>query len=404
MFCNMKKLMFKTITFIMLSGICLINLNGQTIEQQLLSQLHVTSNTSNLYNGYWTKIATCTITAQYQDFGGVFDFMGTGSGSTTIYYGRIIARFKNQNVAAAPVNFYNLLLFDSNLGAENVKAIRNGTTVSLYIRIPCNSTSIFFRQTLKAYSGPMTAYSNQPFVETLPSNDLVINCEEKFFIPGAVPDYPFHNESPVYGANIVFDATFDDANQLRNIIALRNRSTGGTSTALRQSGIHFSVAHETNNSDSQKSAQILLESSNTYANAPALNFYTKNLQRMTIIQEGRVGIGTNNPRTLLEVAGTIRAVEVKILAQTADFVFNDDYQLLPLEEVEQFIKENRHLPDIPSAAQMEEDEVIGIAEMNKLLLQKIEELTLYLIEMRKENEVLQKDLIKLQKEFVQFKN
>jgi len=280
----MKKLMFKTMTFIVLSTNCLINLNGQTIEQQLLSQLHKTTHTSDVYDGRWTKIADCTITASWQDFGGVIDFMGTGSGISTFYYGRIVARFKNQAEGAQPVNFYSLLLFDSNLGAENVKAIRNGTTVEIYLRVPCRYTSIYFRQTLKGYSGALTAHSNQPFYENLPSNDLVINCVEG----------------------------------------------------------------------------------------------------MTSLINGNVGIGTNTPRQKLEVAGTIRAVEVKILAQTADFVFNDDYQLLPLEEVEQFIKENRHLPDIPSAAQMEEDEVIGLAEMNKLLLQKIEELTLYIIDMKKE--------------------
>ncbi|WP_291856845.1 hypothetical protein [Marinilabilia sp.] len=83
----------------------------------------------------------------------------------------------------------------------------------------------------------------------------------------------------------------------------------------------------------------------------------------------------------IEAAGTIRAAEVKVEAggNTADFVFEDDYELKDLKELESFIKDNKHLPDIPSAKEMEASG-INLAEMNKLLLQKIEELTLYVIE------------------------
>jgi hypothetical protein len=97
---------------------------------------------------------------------------------------------------------------------------------------------------------------------------------------------------------------------------------------------------------------------------------------------GKVGIRTSEPLYPLDVNGIVRATEIKVEAQTADFVFEDDYQLKSLEEVEQFVQENKHLPDVPSAKQMEENGV-GLAEMNKLLLQKVEELTLYMIEMQK---------------------
>jgi hypothetical protein len=103
-----------------------------------------------------------------------------------------------------------------------------------------------------------------------------------------------------------------------------------------------------------------------------------------IIFNGNVGIGkTADTSTKLDVAGTIRATEIKVEAQTADFVFEDNYSLRSLDEVEDFIKTNGHLPSIPSAESMERNGV-NMAEMNKLLLQKIEELTLYAIERDKE--------------------
>jgi septal ring factor EnvC (AmiA/AmiB activator) len=69
-------------------------------------------------------------------------------------------------------------------------------------------------------------------------------------------------------------------------------------------------------------------------------------------------------------------------------VFADDYKLKPLEEVEQLIKQNKHLPNIPAASVVEK-EGFDLGDMNKRLLEKVEELTLYLIEMKKENKNLQ---------------
>jgi hypothetical protein len=110
---------------------------------------------------------------------------------------------------------------------------------------------------------------------------------------------------------------------------------------------------------------------------------TNNKAQLTILPSGNIGIGIKAPSTKLDVAGTIRATEIKVEAQTADFVFEDSYPLRTLDEVEAFIKENGHLPDIKCAEEMKSSGV-NLAEMNKLLLQKIEELTLYEIERDKE--------------------
>jgi hypothetical protein len=111
-----------------------------------------------------------------------------------------------------------------------------------------------------------------------------------------------------------------------------------------------------------------------------------------------LGIGTTSftdgtDTFKLSVDGNIRAKRIKVYTTWADYVFEDNYDLPTLPEVEQYIKENGHLQDIPSAAEVEE-KGIELGEMNKLLLQKIEELTLYTIELNKQVQELKSQLNK----------
>jgi hypothetical protein len=107
---------------------------------------------------------------------------------------------------------------------------------------------------------------------------------------------------------------------------------------------------------------------------------------------GNVGIGTTNPTHKLAVNGTIKAKEV-IVETTgwSDYVFAEDYALTPLAEVEAHIKEHKHLPGIPSAVQVAEQGV-SVGEMQARLLAKVEELTLYIIDIKKENTSLRQRL------------
>jgi hypothetical protein len=101
---------------------------------------------------------------------------------------------------------------------------------------------------------------------------------------------------------------------------------------------------------------------------------------------GNVGIGTTKPDSKLTVAGNIHAQEVKVTVKAGvvpDYVFTDDYKLKSLNEVEEYIKKNNHLPEIPSAQEIENDGLM-LAEMNINLLKKIEEMTLYMIEQHKQ--------------------
>ena len=102
--------------------------------------------------------------------------------------------------------------------------------------------------------------------------------------------------------------------------------------------------------------------------------------RVTILNSnGNVGIGTNNPSYKLDVNGTIHAKEVLVdMNEGADYVFDKSYNLMPLDELKCFIKENKHLPDIPSADDMVR-EGVNINELQIIMLRKIEELILYVL-------------------------
>ncbi|KAF2516898.1 hypothetical protein E0W68_11830 [Flavobacterium salilacus subsp. salilacus] len=142
---------------------------------------------------------------------------------------------------------------------------------------------------------------------------------------------------------------------------------------------------------------------NIYDSSQQVNFTvtddgSNNITLVMPKENSFLGIGTSSFTDgadvyKLSVNGNIRAHRVKVYTTWADYVFEEDYKLPTLEEVEQHIVEKGHLIDIPSAQEVEENG-IELGEMNKLLLQKIEELTLYTIEMNKQVQELKAELNK----------
>lgn len=133
---------------------------------------------------------------------------------------------------------------------------------------------------------------------------------------------------------------------------------------------------------------------------------------------GNTGIGTYSPKAKfhvngsmliggtsanikpgysLNVDGKIVAEEILVQLSTSwpDYVFNKDYKLMPLKELEKSIRKNKHLPNIPTAKEVEK-EGITLGEMNKKLMEKVEELTLYIIELDKKNNALAEKVQKLE--------
>lgn len=133
-------------------------------------------------------------------------------------------------------------------------------------------------------------------------------------------------------------------------------------------------------------------------------------KNVTETQQGYIGIGTTTPDALLTVKGSIHTQEVLIDLEGAvapDYVFETyyegfsklktDYTFLSLTEIETFIKKNHHLPKVPAAVEMDKNG-LSLKEMNLLLLEKIEELTLHTIEQQKQIDALSKRIETLENE------
>ncbi len=165
-------------------------------------------------------------------------------------------------------------------------------------------------------------------------------------------------------------------NSNSNRIKFNNNDTSSISFLPNNGDSHFHISHTLDN-------RLTI--------SQGLNVGENKL--FTIVNNGAVGIGTTVPDSKLTVKGNIHAEEVKVDLSVPgpDYVFKEDYDLKSLEEVQEYIQAHGHLPNIPSAKEMEVNGIL-LGGMNMKLLEKIEELTLYLIELGKENQLLQETI------------
>lgn len=136
----------------------------------------------------------------------------------------------------------------------------------------------------------------------------------------------------------------------------------------------------------QNGSSVAFGGSSTYSVIQSFNshpLYLNPLSNNVILSGnglGNVGIGTYNPQSLLAVNGTVTAKGVSVtLNGWSDYVFEPEYKLRPLQDVENYIRLHHHLPDVPSAKDVE-NEGLDLGSIAKQQMQKIEELTLYVIE------------------------
>ncbi len=237
--------------------------------------------------------------------------------------------------------------------------------------------------------------------------------------------YGFVTRPPIPGfQNLAFSVT--GGSPLENICLNTNTAwiTGnvGINTSAPQGKLHIV---ENNNT-----ASVILESNsagwgsgiyfkNTAPNGKGYGIYTSSygslniadvnagVDRIFIGANGNVGVNTNkvsdaNYRFFVE--GAIRARKVKVDQDSwPDYVFDKNYTLLPLAEVERFIKKYQHLPEVPAAGDVKK-EGIDLGNNQAVLLKKIEELTLYLIEQQKQMDALRQQVKELQIMIVKNKN
>ncbi|MBN1184835.1 MAG: hypothetical protein JXB49_21290, partial [Bacteroidales bacterium] len=176
---------------------------------------------------------------------------------------------------------------------------------------------------------------------------------------------------------------------------VKNTYVSNTQTNFTQSLTNAGILITTTYTDGTFTPGLFWSTDHT-ADRPKAGIYLKATGTGTYMYLGTsdeyaVGIKNN---VVITPAGTLEAKEIKVKVEpgsAADFVFEEDYNLRSLQEVEAFIKENKHLPDVAPAKDMEENGV-NLSEQNQLLLQKIEELTLYIIEQQKEIEGLKGEI------------
>ncbi|HEY8958805.1 hypothetical protein [Chitinophaga sp.] len=174
-----------------------------------------------------------------------------------------------------------------------------------------------------------------------------------------------------------------------NMISLQNTAIANSRLLVGNTPSDYAVIAQRNGNIVESYMDLHLAAANT----GNIYFETGRVDatapiRMTILNNGSVGIGTSATGTnKLAVEGTIAARRVKVTQSNPwpDYVFHETYQLPLLNDVAAFVAEHKHLPGIPGAADIAK-EGQDLGEMNRKLLEKVEELTLYLIQQQKKNE------------------
>jgi len=215
----------------------------------------------------------------------------------------------------------------------------------------------------------------------------------------------------VMGQVTSFNAAFGQSDKNTSTKNYANFSSNNHGSVLMSSNLYFSYDDimKIANTHGTMSGSAILIPGNSQPNQGKILFYTTNPASVTTDQmysgavsmeitgDGKVGIGKSNPTHKLDVKGAIHSQEVKVdMEGWSDFVFKKEYSLPTLEEVEKHIAEKGHLENIPSEEEVVKNG-INLGEMNAKLLQKIEELTLYVIEQDKRIDKQNEKIISLER-------
>lgn len=212
---------------------------------------------------------------------------------------------------------------------------------------------------------------------------IYVNCPEV--------NVGIHTDNPLYRLDVRGNSYLDGAMGVGVEPSLSNIQLNLKTQANR--GVGMCIDHEVYDAFSY-GYKILVHDETTKGFAMYSTLYEKEV--FTMRADGQLVISNNQQKILqLEPNGLLRSRHIKVdLDQWADYVFEKDYALMPLEDVEAFISEKGHLPNVPSAKEMIENG-LDVEETNRMLMEKVEELTLYLIEQNKELNALKAEISSL---------
>jgi hypothetical protein len=276
---------------------------------------------------------------------------------------------------------------DLNFRANNFQRMKLDTTGRLQIGADYdfllpgiyNPTKLLVVGNSQIYSGIMSSISSEGNLQITNSQGLFFP-NENLKLDGSSVQADLNNTTATtlklnpFGGNVAVGTTVANEKLVvaSNGIGISQQNSGGTTKiGFYTSGSAAYLQTHTNND--------LLFSTNNGST------------QMILTTAGNVGIGTTNPTYKLAVNGNIRSKEVVVETGWADYVFAKDYKLPSLNEVEKYIKANNHLPEIPSAQEIQTNG-LKVGELQTKMMQKIEELTLYIIEQNKKIEALEKKL------------
>jgi hypothetical protein len=319
-----------------------INTSGTIVIQGLGTEL------SNNESHIWFQNTTRTFTGLVSGFSSLFESQNSGGHADAVAGYRVVAPINASGMVTNITNFYGLLIDDIAGNAEGQQGITNRWGI------------------YQQGSGDMNYFNGNILLGTN------INAGYKLDVNGQA--------------------------RIQSTLILKNVVTGANTDSL--------VSIDINGNVKELSPSRFLSNTAICNNAGTLNYLPKftsgNIIANSIIYDNgtSVGIGTTSPSSnyKLAVEGTVgaRKIIVTLANPWADYVFNSNYHLRPLSEVDQFIQENKHLPEVPTAKEIEKNGV-DLAATQVILLKKIEELTLYVIDQNKKIEMQQKEIEQLAK-------
>ncbi|MNE34203.1 hypothetical protein D3C87_511320 [compost metagenome] len=218
---------------------------------------------------------------------------------------------------------------------------------------------------------------------------LQLYAQQNTFVNNGVK-VGIHTLQPIAVLDVSADLTDGKLGTVMGRLPEGNHQNEGTFLGVRGYDTRFSAVSGLKSFAIEHSFYGFINSSINFFRGPDtkggfITFNTSdNIERMRLDKDGNLLLGaTASGGEKLSINGNIRAKEVKVeTVNWPDYVFKSDYKLLSLPETEEFIKQNGHLPEVPKASEVEEMGV-SLGEMNKILLKKIEELTLQVIELNK---------------------